>query len=363
MYKKVVLVMCVVLMSSAAMAQLWVGGAHGDWNNPANWGGAVPAAGGSPETGMVLSDVTPAAMPYYMDWRYGGPDPVGTPVNPNAAMLMTMFMPSPLGWTNQTIETYATDVIPGLANLSLAAHGDDRFTRATLNIRTNIAVSNEFALSPGDYGYSTVNQYSGDVNVAGSIRIPRRYTGIYNIYGGTMTAKEIFMPRNGSGWAFNNYLGDIYFDDTVGDKSDPPDGIPDGLFPDDGIVNPTYHTTVDGYFPKNLAQSRLNIWGGVVTTQNLSLPSGNLPNGKVMMAGGTLVLNADPVNMFDLATLIATVNTKMANGQIFAADPDQPLIVSVNDLGEGYGSVTITPEPATMIMLGLGALGLIRRKK
>jgi len=354
MCKKLVLLLCVVLICSTAMAQLWTPGASGDWSNPANWvGGVVPAAGGSINTGMVMSDFSAQCLFYYNDWAHGGDDPPGTPVNPLAAQLFTMLAPSAMGWTNQTIETAPTDVI-SLANLSLCGNADDRMARATLNIRTNVAVTGEFALSSGDYGYATVNQFSGDVTVGDSIRIPRRYTGIYNMYGGTMSAPHIYMPRNGSGWAFASYLGTINFDNTS----------PDGLLPDDGIVNPTDHTTLDGYFPNQLAKSALNIFGGVVTTKDLSLPTGNLPNGKVTIAGGTLVLVADPLNQWDLATLISQVTAKMANGQLVAANPVQfPLVVTVNDLGGGEGSITITPEPMTMIMLGLGALGLLRRRK
>jgi hypothetical protein len=327
MYKKMLLLLCVVLMGSSALAvdHIWQGGAGGDWNVAGNWTNGLPAVGDNAKADMVISDFTTEGYQAYQDWFSGG--------NTEAqSIAMAMLNPSMSGWTNQTIETYATDVIPSLANISL---GINRMSRATLNIRTNITVTNEFALGPDDYTAGNVNQYSGAVTVS-SLRVPRRYHGEYNMYGGTVVAGEIRMPRNYSGWCMDFWLGKLYYDE-------------DGP---EGPAGPTQHYCSDGLQPYDWAESKMFIYGGTVTTNSLDVAAA------VGNAMGVVTLADD-----GSGTLILTGN-QMAKAHMLIFDSHQIRTVSgFHPIAVFDGTNTIiTPEPATMLMLGLGAFGLIRRK-
>jgi hypothetical protein len=321
MYKKGLLLLCVVLMASPALAVKWIGGASGDWNAAANWDtGLVPAAGETVTVDMVASDFDTAGWDAYINWSTVGDEP--------SAMGMAMLNNSFAGWTNQTITIASTDVIPTLANVNI---GVNKMSRGTLNINANLAVTGQLAVGPDDYTGGTINQYSGAVT-ANNVRIPRRYNGEYNIYGGTLTVTEILLPRNNSGWSMDFWLGKLVYDE---------DGEGPGL--------PVEHFCKDGHQPFDYTYARLNISPGAVVQANSIKTSQVNPVGVVTITrGGKLILIGDQT--VKVQALIASHQLTTPSG----AAPGYYL--------EG-GNTIVIPEPATMLMLGLGAFGLIRRKK
>jgi hypothetical protein len=314
MYRRVLLsLLCVGLLCSVATAGdgvgKWIGGASGDWSNSANWyAGAIPGAGTDVYSEKLLSDFTAEQLTAITNFE-------ATCDMTNAAVVATTC-PSAAGWTRQTINTASSDVI---AVSAMHLSNQNACASTVLNINCNVAVAGDFYLTDCTYGATEINQYAGDTTVGGQLRLPRAYNGVYNIYGGTLTAGSIRMPRRGY-----NYDGGTGFAVTqaaggVGDM-----------------------TTADGKTPMEFAKSELNIYGGVVTTGDLGF-SVNDPFGVITIySGGQLVL---------LGNQLDAANAWISAGHIVGTASF-----------DGTNTIVI-PEPATLVILGLGALGLIRRNR
>jgi hypothetical protein len=301
----------------------WVGGAEGKWSTASNWStGAVPVLNDTVEWKWVESDFSTEGWAALQVWEAGGD-----------AIAAAMLCPSYAGWCPQVVNAYAENAIPTMASIQIGAN---HCSRGTLNLRTNLTVTGQLALGPSDYCGGNVNQY-GHAVTAASVRIPRRYHGEYNMYGGTLTAPEVLLPRNDSGWMNPTWLGYIYFDD------------------DNDSVDEA-HTTIDGRYPQEFGMAHLNIYAGTVQTTTLKTTM-TMPQGIVTLGDGvdalgnpraTLILNGDQT---------AKAYSLIGTGQIRSVAGDVPKVELKG------GNTYITPEPATMLMIGLGALGLIRRKK
>jgi len=329
MYKKMLFVLCAVLaLSSVTLANDWIGGASGDWSNPANWSaGTVPGAADDVTSGQKEAFWTAA------EWAAI----VGN--DPWTYVPATNSFPS---WVHQTINTASTDVISVAAihTSSTVPVGVDscRMVSTILNVNTNMAVAGDFTLSDAAYTCTTVNQNTGDVTVGGTLMIPYRYRGIYNVYDGTLTANRITMVGKGDGFAFP---------------------------PEYEYISLLVHA--DGHIPLESAAAELNIYGGVVTTNILGTrddyPVGgqptatnNCPMPKVNLAGGILRLTGDQTAW--IATTM-TYGTLYGNGVVGAIQYEY---VTEGD-NAGYTVVQAIPEPVTLLLLGLGGIAALRRRK
>lgn len=341
MYKKMLLMLCVVLMSGTAMAadNIWVGGAQGDWLVYANWSNnALPAAGDTSYTSLVRSDFTDTGWDAYLNWRDNGQ-------TVEQALAMGIANPSWAGWTNQTIETYAGYTLPALNSFQLGGEpthsNGGKMCMGTLNLRTNLTVTSNFTLGGDDYCAGEVNQYFGNLTVGNQMRIGQRYRSVYNMYGGTVTInKRLLMPRSNSGWASTlDALSTLSYDDN-----------------NDGVAEE--HYTTDNYQPIDWAKHQLNIYGGVMTLNNsnssaLVMSTGSYPNARIMIdENGKLRLKGDQS---------VNVAGYISSGQIYSPSGTPEYAYYTSGADNGY--TVIVPEPATMLMLGLGAFGLIRRRK
>ncbi len=106
----------------------------------------------------------------------------------------------------------------------------------------------------------------------------------------------------------------------------------------------------------NTSKGFVNLFGGVFNAGIDLTMGGTSANSKITITDGRLVFST--IN----ATLSGKLATWIGNGQIVTTKPDGDIVVSTDDL-EGTTTVYAIPEPATVCLLGLGAMALLRRNK
>jgi len=94
----------------------------------------------------------------------------------------------------------------------------------------------------------------------------------------------------------------------------------------------------------------INLAGGVLTASTLSF---GLGSGLIDITGGTLILKGD-----DTADVVGFIG----NGWITGYGSEDNVMYDYNVTNPGDTTVWAVPEPATICILAIGALGLLRRK-
>jgi hypothetical protein len=94
----------------------------------------------------------------------------------------------------------------------------------------------------------------------------------------------------------------------------------------------------------------INLAGGILTASTLTFSAGT---GHIDITGGILLLNGDDT---------AVVANYHANGWITGYGSEDNIMYDYDDTTPGKTTVWAIPEPATICLLAIGALGLRRRK-
>jgi len=95
----------------------------------------------------------------------------------------------------------------------------------------------------------------------------------------------------------------------------------------------------------------INLAGGMLTASTLTFSAGT---GLIDITGGTLILKGDDTGV---------VATCIANGWITGYGSEDDVLYDYNVTTPGDTTVWAVPEPATICLLAIGALGLLRRRK
>jgi hypothetical protein len=334
MFKKWAFLWIVLFLANAASAldYAWYNfsGTPGNYNDPANWvlkggvsNGLVPGPGdivytrGAPED-WALVDPTVQTIdspaPSSREWGYD----MGT-----TGSLMVRTAESWYNWTPQTININAADniTISGFRGGN-AGH----LTNSYVNIYgTLTSTGSTFDLERNNYGSVEFNQYTGStVNINGSngLRMGyKSYRAAYNIYGGVLNVSKLTIPDGSSGFAMSNNIG----------------------------AYPT--ANLDRCY--TMAQAVMNLYGGSVYVGAGGLNINNLssPIGKLNITEGTLYLLGDATAMVQLFTLLGGLVAYDGAGTIqYAFDGTNTIVTAI-------------PEPATLLLLTLGAVTALRRRR
>ncbi len=199
----------------------------------------------------------------------------------------------------------------------------------TLNINAPITMTSDSSFSRGDFNHITVNQYENFTETGGTFDVVYKGSTQYNVLdGSTLQAPKIR----------------VYSDSAFANPASATGGVDHSVY----------------------AKAELNVFdGGTAQTNILDIERVALHNGtygRIQLFGtGRLVLTGDQTAL--VATLIehgrlwGNDDTGLAPG----ATATQGMVAY--ELVGGNTVVTAIPEPATMILLGLGSVLAIRRRK
>jgi hypothetical protein len=118
-----------------------------------------------------------------------------------------------------------------------------------------------------------------------------------------------------------------------------------------GTLNLTSYLTIapDAVITAN---GLVNLYSGTIFATDLLMAAGGLGTARMVITDGALVLQGN-----DTATLAPWLNNWITTTNVGGT------VVANYDASRNMTRVFATPEPATVCLLGLGAMGLIRRNK
>ncbi|MCK4292069.1 MAG: PEP-CTERM sorting domain-containing protein [Planctomycetes bacterium] len=357
----------VLVLSSAAQAGLYVwdgSEADGNWDSVANWS----------TTGTTYTWPNEQFGDEYMnedsDWvvlingdtvnRSPGLSPDGARDGSNTCLL--------------TLDNSSTLNIDG--TVWVADHGNTK-GRVDVLRGSRLTAAGQIKVGDDDLSIGTLNIIDGIVDIGSNLIIANRdgSTGYLNISGNSVIdiGNKFYMNDEGGGEAsFSQVVmdsgivttaGNCYFNDdasngtayfTLNDGTWNSGGTLDVSWNLDGIS----HLTINDGLMTAATQIRLGVGGG-----------GDTGESRIFLNGGKLLGEDLEFNMTD-SQIVYTAGELWINGSALNEAGMQNLVDTGKILPTGsYGIITdgaytvLIPEPATLVLLGLGGVALIRRKK
>ena len=228
-------------------------------------------------------------------------------------------------------------------------------TPCTLDVTGgSLTITNDkMMLGTSNGGEGILNMSGGSVLASDGIIVGNwnAVGGTFNMSGGTFRSEVLVLP--GTGW-WDQFVVGNEIPGTLNMSGGAIIATGDMILSranGSSIVNMTGGTIdIEGTIFASYAtkkSSEFNLDGGTVTAGVLSM---NL-RGRLDFSGGTMILDGDATG---------TVQGYIDSNWITAYGGDDTVEMSYD---AGLDETTITPEPATMMLLGLGSLALLKRRR
>ena len=318
MCRKLFAISVVLLLAGSALAYdtNWTGTANDDWFNAGNWDTGVPAADDAVSIELagtvdVMNNMT--AVIGTLDAGYNSA--VDVTINVQNALLST-------------------------SNSAYIHQGGAAGSNVVMNVKSGAQVDSFKNMlggyNPSNWSVATLNVYSG---------------GTYNI--------------NNNGFIYAGF----------GPKSVGIINQYGGLIEDTAARNQTYSGI------RNEGFGRLNFLGGVAKFDYLYMGQGAGDVGRIIVDGGhhlevsrfilgggsdDVIMNIRDGDVYILGDRTGDVDNYALAGKLLGYGSNTNVWREYDaelDIGGVVGWTHVTPEPATVLLLGLGGLALIRRKR
>ncbi len=359
------LVLCLATIGYGGVYD-WTGAIDGDWGNSGNW--VVTGSTwvhpneefGNEYTNQDCDEILLTNGDTVS--KIGGLSPDGARDGSNTA--------------NLTLDNGGVLNIDG--TIWIADHGN---TKGTINVLNGSALNVAGQLKAGDDAGSvgTLNVSNSSVVIGSNLVITNRAggTGYLNISGSsTIDVGGKFYMNDGGGSGSRSYVmmdggtittaGNSYFNDDASVDSEAYFTLNAGTFNSGGVIDISWnldglsHLTINGGEMTAAAEIRLGVGGGGDTGESRIFLNGgvlqgedllwNMTDSKIVFVDGELRINGVAVSVGDMQALVDTgkIDVSGAAGYAILTDGDYTVLI---------------PEPATLVLLGLGGLGLIRRRR